>query len=397
MGKLSENKVLKPAISILVGSDGKAKFVGPDGKTKFEVNTKPMPVEPHVNDIDKYHHNLKQILQHSNATPILRCGGVGYVCSYCCYEVPKAADLKKHTLTEHPSKEDPVNTTVKGISSYTIKLDITNLECTECAKAIDRLEDLIIHLRDEHKKKFYAGLPHVFIPYKFLTDKLTCCLCPSIFDKFRALQEHMHTHYRNYNCDVCDAGFITRHTSIRHLKSHKYGEFPCSFCGKVYDTIVKKQTHEKTCNISKSMLEYPCTLCNKRFKEYHEKQIHMAVHETKPKEYKCESCDRSYDCRRKLRVHVKRDHLLERKYKCTQCDARFFGSHSVKRHMEMHMGVKNFKCDICQKSYRRKSTLNEHNMKCHSEPFKCESCNMSFIERWGWEIHCKIEHGVIVE
>lgn len=365
----------------------------------MQVNT--TQVETQVKEVGKHYHNLREILRCSNATPILRRGAIGYVCSYCLQEYPEPADLKKHTLEEHTSKTDPTVGLPKRpkISEYNIKLDITNLECTECAKSIESLEDLLSHLQYKHDIKIYSDIPNHFIPFKFETEVLTCCLCPSTFDKFKTLQGHMHSHYKNYVCKDCDAGFVTRRSWVRHCSTHVKGDFPCSFCPKVYDTLSKKRSHERFNHIKVNVLPNRCTYCDKGFKEYYAKEKHMLeVHGVKSALYKCTACDKSYNNRRRLRVHVKRDHLLERSHKCPTCGMAFFSSHDVKKHILTHTGERSFQCEICLKSYGRKSTLTSH-MRIHKDDrrFKCEFCGMSFIQKCSWKSHCKTSHGQTVE
>lgn len=377
-------------------------IVGPERKKRerSQVNN---TIKPYLNELEKHRHNVRQILQCSNATPIMRRGGIGYVCSYCFEEFPEAMDLKKHTLADHtsnPTVSDPrvgYSSKTASMAEYNIKLDITNLECTECAITIDSLEDLMTHMQGEHSKVLYTDIKSHIIPFKFETDNLTCCLCPSVFDKFKKLQEHMHSHYRNYICDVCDTGFITHGSFSRHRSTHLKGVFPCSYCSKVFDTMLKKRSHQR-CNHTHTDVLNRCAFCNKGFKDYHTKELHMSeVHGLKTPEYKCNACDRSYTTKRKLRIHVKKDHLLERTHKCVICDMRFFYPHDVKKHMLTHTGEREFQCEICLKSYGRKSTLSSH-MRIHNNDrrFECQFCGMSFIQKCSWKGHLKTKHGEVV-
>lgn len=387
MSKESENSNVEPAVLVIVGSQN---------TNLIQVND---TFHPNVTELQKHRHNVRQVLRYSNATPLLRRGGVGYVCSYCFLEFPDPMDLKKHTVEDHKPLTHPKIGYTKScqMAEYNVKMDITNLECTECATSIDSLEALLTHLQNDHQALIFNDIQNHILPFKFDTDKLTCCLCPSTFDKFKKLQEHMHSHYRNYICNVCDAGFVTQGCMTRHRGTHAKGVFPCSYCPKVYDTQLKKRSHER-CNHTHTDVINRCGYCNKGFRDHHCKELHISeVHGAKPTLYKCNACDKIYTTKRRLRLHVKRDHLLERRHKCLTCDVRFFTSHDLKKHMLTHTGERDFQCEICLKSYGRKSTLNNH-MRIHNNDrkFKCEYCGMTFVQKCSWKSHMKTQHGELV-
>lgn len=346
-------------------------------------------------ELKKHQHNLRVILQCTNATPILRRGSLGYMCSYCTEEFPEPMDLKEHTLTTHSDDKDPAAGYMKAapMSEYCIKLDITNLNCTLCCADIDSLEDLMVHLKEKHNKTIHTDINNHILPFKFNSDQLSCCLCSNPYERFKKLQEHMHNHYRNYICEVCDTGFVTQGCLSRHANIHVKGEFPCRSCSKVFDTYLKAKSHER-CNHTRSAKLNRCGYCYEGFRDYHLKEMHMSeVHGVDKKVYKCNACDKSYPLLKKLKIHIKRDHLLERGYKCVHCDMRFFTSYDMKMHTVKHTGLKEFKCPVCWKSYGRKSTLNGH-MRIHNDDrrFKCEICGMAFVQKCAWKGHMRAKH-----
>ncbi|XP_047039358.1 gastrula zinc finger protein XlCGF26.1-like isoform X4 [Helicoverpa zea] len=368
-----------------------------EGKTaKNKVTDKPKAVSRGL--IEKHQHNLRVILKSSNATPILRVGGVGYMCSYCFKEFPDPKDLKEHYFDCHDSEPDSTVGCTRStpISEYCIKLDITNLTCNICGSEIDSLEDLTTHLQEDHNELIYTDIDSHIMPFKFDSNELTCCLCSRPFYRFKILLEHMHKHFRNYVCEICDAGFINKGCLTRHANIHRKGVFPCSFCCKVFDTNVKKKVHERVHTSSKSLNR--CGYCNEGFKEHHLKEQHLfEVHGVSRMEYKCNACDRGFDSKRKLRIHVKRDHLLERKHKCLYCDSRFFTGYDVKKHMIIHTGEKEFECPVCLKAFARKSTLVEH-LRIHNDDrrFKCTHCGMAFVQKCSLKGHLRSKHGEIL-
>ena len=333
----------------------------------------------------------------SNATPFLQKIDTGYVCCYCREQFQDPADLKKHNQEIHGDKYDPVSPNVimnSRKAEFCIKLDITGLQCKLCNKDIPSLEDLKDHLQNEHKKKIFTDIKNKIIPFKFETEDIRCCICSNVFEKFRKLQEHMHSHYRNYVCEQCDLGFVTLLSLKSHAEKHKLGEFKCQFCPKIYDTYRKKKSHEKAVHITGYLLSR-CGYCNERFTSTKNKDEHLAkVHGVEIRALKCQACDRTFENKRALTIHTRRDHLMERKHKCSQCEMSFFNSSSLKMHIVAHSGLKNFQCDMCQKSYAQKKTLTQH-MRVHSDErrYKCELCGQAFVRKYSFNTHMKNKHG----
>ncbi|XP_063837099.1 zinc finger protein 28-like isoform X5 [Ostrinia nubilalis] len=350
-----------------------------------------------IPELDKHRTNIRMILQHSNATPIRCRGGIGYACCFCSEQFPDAADLKAHTIEKHDEKAKVKFMKGKMMYSFLVKLDITSLQCTVCNNPINSLEDLIQHLIEVHNKRLYTDVKNHILPFKFDGDTLKCVKCMNEFNKFKVLLEHMNSHYRNYICEVCDAGFVSRSILMNHTEAHKTGVFQCDFCEKVFDTFRKKKSHEKSVHIHSNLLN-KCGYCNEKFKNYKKKDEHIAkVHGVPSRALKCHACDKTFATKTALTIHTKRDHLMERRHKCEQCEMKFFKTSELKEHMVKHTGMRSFQCGVCFKSYGRKKTLNEH-MRIHADDrrFKCEHCGQSFVQKCSWKGHMRAKHGDMV-
>lgn len=83
----------------------------------------------------------------------------------------------------------------------------------------------------------------------------------------------------------------------------------------------------------------------------------------------------------------------EKQFKCDLCDKSFVRNQSLKKHMLIHSGVKlerpkKFKCDLCDKSFSDSSKLTIHKVSHTGEkPFKCELCNKGFVSNSGLKLH----------
>ena len=320
-----------------------------------------------IEELKKHRSNLKEILTYSNATPFLGINYRGYMCCYCDTQHPDPADLKKHIRDNHRGLYSTV-TPIEKITrkdEFCVKLDLTDLQCTLCDTNIDTLENLLQHLKNEHERGIHMEIKNQLLPFKFNSDVIKCCMCPSVFDKFKILQLHMHTHYRNFICEVCDMGYITRGCLKRHAQTHVTGKFKCSYCSNTYDTVRKVKSHEAAVHIHKQ-LRNKCWYCNEKFKNHQKREDHVVeVHGVQSNLIKCRACEKTFTCKRSLTIHTRRDHLIERRHKCEFCDKKFFTAPMLRHHEIVHTGTKNFQCDICLRTYARKKSLKEH-MKKHS-------------------------------
>ena len=69
-----------------------------------------------------------------------------------------------------------------------------------------------------------------------------------------------------------------------------------------------------------------------------------------------------------------------KQWKCAICQKSFKHQYVLTRHMPIHTGERKYQCDICEKSFRQLSTLSQHKASKHSalKPYVCEMCTKSF-------------------
>ncbi|XP_069363798.1 PR domain zinc finger protein 5-like isoform X14 [Maniola hyperantus] len=320
--------------------------------------------EVEVKEVEKHRNNLLEILVNSNATMIRHRGDQGYVCSFCTEQYPLAADLKMHTLQSHD--EDALKQVIQDMRIYTMKLDITSLQCAICQSDMSTIEQLMDHLMTIHKRKIYTDIKNHMIPFNFKGDALKCAICSAKFSSFRLLTEHMNKHYRNYVCKSCDAGFVNRDILRGHMRIHKTGIFKCDLCAKTFDTRLKKMSHINVVH-KKFRMTQKCGYCNEAFSDYQKKMEHLnRVHGAKLQDFKCELCNKSYNRHTCLRNHIRNAHLNEREVKCDVCDMAFFSRKVMKVHMLRHTGQRDHHCELCGKRFARRFTLDQH-MRVHTK------------------------------
>ncbi|CAF4888794.1 unnamed protein product [Pieris macdunnoughi] len=325
------------------------------------------PKAKHGHELEKHRTNIREIILWSNATPIRNRGGIGYACCFCPNQFPDPAELKSHTIAAHDDITKSTFMKGKDMYSYFVKLDITYLTCKICLQSFDTLETLMEHLKCEHNKNISTDINNHILPFKFDSEPLRCFICLNVFNKFKALQEHMHTHYRNFICDVCDAGFVNRHILLCHREAHKLGTFNCKQCTEVFDTMRKLKQHERKIHHGFNM-PYKCGYCDERFKESFHKYEHLAkVHGIVGPSVKCQACERTFTTQQTLLLHTKKYHLMQKQHKCSYCDKAFFGKRELNDHIVKHTGTREYRCEVCFKCYGRSKTLKEHIRRLHSD------------------------------
>lgn len=312
----------------------------------------------------KHIRNILTILAYSNATPIRGHWGRGYGCCFCDEQFAKPDDLKSHTLNTH---DDAKQQFMEGKSAYefSVKLDITGLICSVCLKEMNTLENLMKHIKVTHNGSIFTDIRHQILPFKF-EEGLHCAMCPKEFGNFKSLSEHMNEHYRNFECDVCDRGFVNKSALKMHKFRHEIKDWSCVYCSKVFSSRVKVRSHERAVHIFNSKT-YTCGYCEDMFTDTTAKSKHQhSVHGVEPTLYKCKACDATFSRQISLTKHIKNKHLMFRPYKCRVCSRAYVDNKGLKKHMVTHSNLKEYQCHVCSKRFHRKNTLCAH-LKLHDK------------------------------
>ncbi|XP_001658771.2 zinc finger protein Xfin [Aedes aegypti] len=111
----------------------------------------------------------------------------------------------------------------------------------------------------------------------------------------------------------------------------------------------------------------------------------------------CDICQKTYKLGKTMRAHKKNSHGIK-EHSCPVCERPFALRHALKRHLLTHQSVeerqrirptpdannvvKPFVCDICQKAFKRKGRLWEHQKKVHGpRNHECHICGFRFTMR----------------
>ncbi|XP_037025994.1 zinc finger protein 883-like isoform X2 [Bradysia coprophila] len=156
----------------------------------------------------------------------------------------------------------------------------------------------------------------------------------------------------------------------------------------------------------KSTKRFECYLCHKTFRTagkltYHFNRCHSIRRKTRstvkrtiesqelPTSFECYLCQKSMNTVGHLLHHFTLYHTIGKTSKCILC-----GKWITKMvyHLNAHLNVKPFHCNMCDAAFRRPEVLKKH-LLSHSNPhvkqFKCSKCSKVFITRMQFKTHHK--------
>ncbi|CAH2100577.1 unnamed protein product [Euphydryas editha] len=342
----------------------------------------------------KHKENLLTILKYSNVTPFKSKSLLGFICGYCDATYPDPLDLRVHTEKDHEKERLEFKSSFE-MTKYTVKVDVTDLCCLLCSKKMDNLSKLKDHLVKIHDKTIYDDIKDHIKEFKLKKgDVFDCAMCPSSYETFKMLNQHMNKHYSNYTCPKCDKSFAIKRSLYAHQKIHQEGSFKCDLCEKVFSNSTKKKHHEKAKHLGASSISN-CPYCDVPFRSYYQRNQHLIKVHNCEAQYKCNVCNKGYALKCLLMDHIKKNHLMERDFKCTECGKRFFSKRALNSHMIKHTGERKYTCDTCHKSYTRRDILTEH-MKKHNNDKQliCEVCSTTFVQKCRLRSHLMTRHGI---
>ncbi|XP_026489368.2 zinc finger protein ZFP2-like [Vanessa tameamea] len=347
-----------------------------------------------AHDKRKHRENLLTILKYSNVIPFKNKSLLGFICGYCDATFPDPLDLRVHTENDHEKERLDFKSSF-DMTEYNVKLDVTDLSCLLCSEKIENLNKLKDHLVKVHDKIFYDDIKDHIMQFRLKKgDVFDCAMCPSTYETFKMLKQHMNKHYSNYSCTKCDTSFATKRSLNAHQTTHQEGSFKCDLCDKVFSSRTKKQYHEKTKHLGARSISN-CPFCDVPFRSYYQRNQHLVKVHNSEAQYKCNVCNKGYILKSLLMCHIKKNHLMERNCQCTECGYRFFSKKALNAHMIKHTGERKYACEVCHKSYARKYTLREH-MRIHNNDrrFKCDVCSTAFVQKCSLKSHLLSHHGI---
>ena len=258
--------------------------------------------------------------------------------------------------------------------------------------------------------------------------KFGCEECSSTFTRKYSLKQHMiraHQGVKDFQCPKCNEGFTSKHGLSKHV-DNKHPTEDGEDCSTMSDDDGSVANFTGHCNVQldegqdeDTNEEFKCTRCDISFSKAATLQGHMellhgdaagdvvsTIVKSKDGQFKCDECDRTFSRKDGVKRHLIRVHNQDpvtkatlpktptstKDFKCPACDHEYTQAGGVKRHfMTLHSDLelpakflrkegredkkkkksdKNYTCEVCQKSFGKKSTLDAHSKASHAKKVK---------------------------
>lgn len=181
------------------------------------------------------------------------------------------------------------------------------------------------------------------------------------------------------------------------LEEHQDKPYSCTICSKSFKIrqhlLIHSHTHVELLQPQQAQIQppantatpdtkptYSCAKCTKVFINRGNLLNHAAECHGQVKNFACEICNKSFKYNVQLRIHL-RTHSGERPHTCEICHRGFSQLSNLRSHRKVvHSKVKPYKCQLCLKSFTMADSLTAHSLKCVKDKFRCQLCSKSFAK-----------------
>ncbi|XP_068625795.1 zinc finger protein 420-like isoform X6 [Battus philenor] len=341
---------------------------------------------------------LAIILEYSTIMPFRWCGNK-YMCFYCCRDFIDSLKLKQHTREEH--KGAKLRKLIRSIVGQTrIKLDISEIACIKCPKAMETLEDFLIHVADGHDMWVDREISRDLLCFRLSDEGMSCIDCGAQFRFFGPLLAHVHKYHNKastFLCEICGQGFVAKANVDSHVKNvHSNTSSHCDKCDKTFSSNYALSNHYMKVHRSDKLR---CPKCPEILASRYLKKRHLAlVHDVKSSQFACELCSKVFTTKSALVQHTSRVHLKEKSVGCEICGFKVFSKELLKRHMVKHDDTRPYQCEYCKKSFQRKKTLEYHRrIHTNDKRYACSECGKAFVQVTSLKLHLRVHHSIAKE
>ncbi|XP_059222715.1 uncharacterized protein LOC106084568 isoform X1 [Stomoxys calcitrans] len=208
---------------------------------------------------------------------------------------------------------------------------------------------------------------------------LQCVLCPEMKTKFSLLLQHFKEKHPTKKCYIlcCQHKLFYRYEIARHIQyhnDHSLYTYKCELCYRSFRKNCYLRDHMKVKHsVKPPTSKFNCHKCDASFIEKCGLVRHLKYscdngQRNKERTHHCKICGKSYKLRSTLDNHHKVVHLGLKKppeIKCQICDKTFIAAMHLREHMNSHTKERTAVCQHCPKTYLYYTDLIRHMKKHH--------------------------------
>ncbi|XP_059050361.1 zinc finger protein 485-like [Achroia grisella] len=191
--------------------------------------------------------------------------------------------------------------------------------------------------------------------------ELVCSVCRVHCRDAHALCAHRRRHRLRWRCVVCGGAWSRAGVAADHHARHHAHTPPahtCSHCGHHAPSLGKLRNHMKN-----HAERQKCELCEKTFRDRASLRTHLFIHRGE-KEYACPQCGKLFLFKKAMEVHLITHQASAHLY-CYQCDMNFKNAMSYYQHVRYsarHVSAARLRhvCDTCGAAFTRAAALRLH-------------------------------------
>ncbi|CAH2064827.1 unnamed protein product, partial [Iphiclides podalirius] len=201
-----------------------------------------------------------------------------------------------------------------------------------------------------------------------------CGLCHVRCRDAHALSAHRRRHRVRWRCVACAAAWSRAAVAADHIAREHGAPTPlhvCSVCGHRALTLGKLRHHIKS-----HAERQKCDQCDKSFRDRASLRTHLFIHKGE-KEYGCPRCEKRFMFKKAMQIHLVTHEESAQVY-CYECDMNFKNQMSYNQHRKYslkHVDPAKLKyaCHLCDKKFLKAKRLEEHNLAVHlkATPIQC--------------------------